>query len=334
MLVMIDSYGAFVGKKSERLVIKQRDGTREEKPLFDIEQIMISSNGVSISSDAVRECMNRGVQIVFANRQGQPYGVLSGPELNGTVKTRRAQLMAYHDQRGVNFAKEVARAKVQNQINTIKYFLKSRKEDESLVAICETYIRAMQTAIRQIKKIDGDNIDAVREQIMAAEGHAGRSYWQAVSQLLPAELAFDQREHRGARNQVNMMLNYGYGILYSKAWQVIILAGLDPYGGFLHVDRPGKPSLVLDFVEEFRQAIVDRVVLASLLRGFRARLEDDFLDQSTRRELAARINERLKATDRYEKKKMRLQNIMLSQARRLATFLRGEAEYKAHIGRW
>lgn len=152
MLVMVDSYGAFVGKKSERLVIKQRDGTKEEKPLFDIEQIMISSNGVSISSDAVQECMNRGVQIVFANRQGQPYGVLSGPELNGTVKTRRAQLMAYHDQRGENFAREVARAKVQNQTNTIKYFLKSRKEDESLVAICETYIKGHANSNQANKK--------------------------------------------------------------------------------------------------------------------------------------------------------------------------------------
>lgn len=334
MLVMVDTYGAFVGKKSERLVIKHRDGTKEEKPLFDIEQVVISSDGVSISSDAVQECMNRGVQIIFANYQGQPYGVLSGPELNGTIKTRRAQLMAYYDERGIYFAKEISRAKIQNQINTIKYFLKSRKENADLVGNLEVHIRAMQKAIRQLRDVDGDNIDSVRAQIMAAEGQAGRSYWQAVALLLPEELAFDQREHRSARNRVNMMLNYGYGMLYSRAWQVIILAGLDPYGGFLHVDRPGKPSLVLDFVEEFRQPLIDRVVLAALLKGFRPRLEGSFLDINTRRELATRFNERFQTAERYGKKNMRLENIMLNQARRLATFLRGESKYRAHVARW
>ena len=57
---------------------------------------------------------------------------------------------------------------------------------------------------------------------------------------------------------MNALLNYGYGILYSQVWSALTLAGLEPFAGFLHVDRPGKPSLVLDFIEEFRQPIVDQ----------------------------------------------------------------------------
>jgi len=57
---------------------------------------------------------------------------------------------------------------------------------------------------------------------------------------------------------VNSALNYGYGILYGQVWGAVMNAGFEPFAGFLHLDRPGKPSLVLDLIEEFRQPIVDR----------------------------------------------------------------------------
>lgn len=334
MVVVVDTFGSFIGKKSERLVVKQKDGSKKEQPFFDISQVIIATNGVSISSDAIQACLERGVQIVFASRQGQPYGLLSGPEMGGTIKTRRAQLMAYHDQRGLQFALASATGKMQNQANNIKYFLKSRKDNELLMKQTLVYLRAIEQAIKQTDNIHGNCIDAVRDRIMAAEGQAVRNYWQAMAQMLPQELNFAKREHRGSGNEVNMLLNYGYGILYARAWQAIVLAGLDPYGGFLHVDRPGKPSLVLDFVEEFRQPVVDRVVFAALLKGQRATLEDEFLSLTTRRDLAKRINERLNSTDNYHRKKVRLEHIMLQQARRLATFLRDEAAYKAHVASW
>lgn len=81
--------------------------------------------------------------------------------------------------------------------------------------------------------------------------------------LLADHVSFEGREHRGATDQVNAALNYGYGILYAQVWGAIMNAGLEPFAGFLHVDRPGKPSLVLDLIEEFRQPLVDRPVIAA-----------------------------------------------------------------------
>jgi CRISPR-associated protein Cas1 len=77
---------------------------------------------------------------------------------------------------------------------------------------------------------------------------------------MPEQYDWPGREGRGAQDPLNSLLNYGYGILYGQVEQAIILAGLDPYAGFLHADRPGKPSLTLDLIEEFRQVAIDRVV--------------------------------------------------------------------------
>src|SRR5438477_161295 len=80
-------------------------------------------------------------------------------------------------------------------------------------------------------------------------------------------LAGPGRETRGAVDPLNSALNYGYGVLYAQVEQALILAGLDPYAGFLHADRPGKPSLVLDLIEEVRQTVVDRTVIGLVNRG-------------------------------------------------------------------
>lgn len=334
VLVTVDTYGCSLGKKSERLVVRTRDGERKEQPFFDVEQVLISSNGVSISSDAIKECMERGIQIIFANRNGQPYGIISSPEMNGSIKTRREQLAAYNDRRGLQFVKASADAKLANQSNTLKYFLKSRKDDKELTAACVPLIRAIGQLRKQLADVAGECVDEARESIMTLEAQAGRNYWSGVGLLLPSDLSFSRREHQGTDNVVNMLLNYGYGILYSKVWSALVLAGLDPYGGFLHVDRPGKPSLVYDFVEEFRQPLVDRAVLAALLRGYRPNVEGDFLDLPSRRDVADRIRSRLENTDSYNRRNRKLQHIIVAQARHLAATLRGEGTYKGFVAKW
>ena len=136
---------------------------------------------------------------------------------------------------------------------------------------------------------------------------------------------------RGARDGLNSALNYGYGILYGQMERALVLAGLDPYAGFIHADRPGKPSLTLDLIEEFRQPVVDRTVLGLANKGFEFKQDEDgLLAEDTRRALAEKVLERLEeSTERYEGKKQALRVIIQSQARHLATFVRGDrADYE------
>jgi CRISPR-associated protein Cas1 len=83
-------------------------------------------------------------------------------------------------------------------------------------------------------------------------------------------------------------------------WGAVVNAGLEPFAGFLHVDRPGKPSLVLDLIEEFRQPVVDRTVIAFINLGESFVMKDGLLDQETRRVIGEKILERLPAQSAFE----------------------------------
>jgi len=100
---------------------------------------------------------------------------------------------------------------------------------------------------------------------------------------------------------------------------------LEPFAGFLHFDRPGKPSLVLDLVEEFRQPVVDRVVLAHVNLGESIKMQNGMLEAETKHAFADKIMARLLSPEPYRGKHYQIRSIIQQQARRAASFLRGDA---------
>ncbi|MFZ5591102.1 MAG: CRISPR-associated endonuclease Cas1, partial [Bacillota bacterium] len=306
-----------------------------EVPFYDLRSLVIETSGASISTDCIMECVRRGISIGFLTADGKPCATLVSPYLTGTVITRRAQYEAYKDRRGVQLVKHFVTGKLKNQLNTLRYFAKYRKAvDGELYERIEALLTRMNPLVEELAAIDGRCIEDVRGQIMSVEGRAGNLYWQGIKLLLGNRVDFPGREHAGATDPVNSLLNYGYAILYGKIEKCLLLAGLDPYAGFLHVDRAGKESLVYDFVEEFRQAAVDRVVVAMVNKGLPLEMEEGRLALSTRRDLSGRIRERLAGSEKYRGKKYRLESIIQLQARRIATFLRGEASYKPYVAGW
>ena len=171
------------------------------------------------------------------------------------------------------------------------------------------------------------HIDDMRGTLLSIEGRAAKKYWQGIKLLLPAGWNWVGRQGRGARDPLNSALNYSYGVLYSQIERAIILAGLDPYGGFIHTDRPGKTSLVYDLIEEFRAPVVDRTVLGLVNKGVKIEQDEQgFLTEKTRRFLAEKILKRLEAKERYEKKRHSLRAIMQMQSRHVATYVRRERD--------
>jgi CRISP-associated protein Cas1 len=174
--------------------------------------------------------------------------------------------------------------------------------------------------------LDGSaNVSDFRAELMGLEGRAAERYWGAIKRILPEKYGFSGRSGRGAVDPVNAALNYGYGILYGQCERCLVLAGLDPYAGFLHVDRPGKPSLTLDFIEEFRQPAIDRTVIGLANKGVSFEQDDKhLLTKETRQMLAGKIQERFEGLALYEGKRRLLRAVIQLQARHVATFLRGE----------
>jgi len=332
---ILDKYGAFLGKHSERLRVWVKGEVVEERPLHGMEHILIASPGVTISSDLIEECALRGIPISFISPIGKPYARLMAPGLVGTIRTRREQLLAYLDVRGVTLAKAFATGKVRNQAALLKYMAKYRK----LTAPC-LFEKIRGTAAllegfaQRIEAVAASQIDEARQELLTLEGHAAKAYWEVARDLIIPEVEWTARETRGAEDVVNSSLNYGYGILYCQAERAIVLAGLDPYAGFLHADRSGKPSLVLDLVEEFRQMAVDKAIFGLLNKGTKLSVEDGGLTAESRHIIAERVHQRLESEEYYQGRKCKLRTIIQSQARHIGTFLRGEGKYKPFVGRW
>ncbi|MCL4395265.1 MAG: CRISPR-associated endonuclease Cas1 [Chloroflexi bacterium] len=344
--LIVEEYGAFVGKHSERLVVTKGTETLAQAPLLHLESVLIAGNGVSISADAVKECAERGIPIHFVSGTGSAYASLYSAGLTGTILTRRAQLEAFRLPRGLMFSLASAHGKIRNQANLLKYTAKYRKETapelyDRLRARAER-IEEFGRELDQIRSLpevasgERATIDDWRAAIMGIEGRAAQLYWDSLGQVLPPEVEWPGRAGRGARDTVNSALNYGYGILYGQTERALVLAGLDPYAGFAHVDRPGKPSMTLDAIEEFRQPVVDRTILGLVNKG--VKLEQDehgYLTEAARRLLAEKVLDRLETAEAYERKTVPLRMIMQTQARHLATYLRGErSEYDAYVMEW
>jgi CRISPR-associated protein Cas1 len=333
--VIVSGFGIFLGKKSERLQVKTGKKAVYEFPLFRISEVVIASRGVSLSSDLVKEFCERGIRLSFVESSGQPYAMLSSPILTATVESRRQQLLAYTDARGLEFARVVVRGKIRNQRHLLLYFGKyikgSDPERFESISNIANKLRRIELSAR---RVEGSTVEEKRGELMGLEGSAARLYWQAIRSIVEARTEFLGRAHRGATDAMNSLLNYGYGILYAQVWGAVANAGLEPFAGFLHVDRPGKPSLVLDLVEEFRQPVVDRTVVAFINLGQRIAMSEGMLDHNTRRELGQAVLERLASTQDYRGQRYQIRSIIQMQARALVSFLRGKSKYKPFSFRW
>lgn len=355
--IVIHEYGTFLGKHSERLVIRgpsalkahlrrnavqTDDGAQaevndrrpeDEVPLFQVGEIIVPPRGVTLSSELMAETAQRGITVSFMSRTGKPYALLSSPMLTATVATRRAQLRALDDDRGATICRNIVAAKLRNQAGLLTYFAKPVKEQarrERIVAAVATLRKARHEA----RATKGATADAIRGILMGIEGAGARAYWDGVSALCEGRVEFTGRKQQGDIGPLNGVLNYGYGILYSRVWGAALNAGLDPFAGFLHTDRPGKPSLVLDLVEDLRAPVVDRAILAYVGLGRQIGLDGNHLDEDTRRAIANVVVARLESTTRHRGKMLRVSSVIQLQVRALATFLRGDGDWRPFTMYW
>ena len=333
--LILSGFGMYLGKKSERLQVKLGGKAVYEFPFFRINEVVVASRGVSLSSDLLKEFCERGIRLSFVEASGRPYAMLSSPVLTATVESRREQLLAYNDERGLEFARLIVRGKIRNQRHLLSYFGKYLKQaDAGRFAVISGIGPKLRSLELQAKRVEGTSIEQRRAELMGVEGVAGRLYWQGVKAIIESKSEFNGRVHQGAADIFNALLNYGYGILYAHVWGAVVNAGLEPFAGYLHVDRPGKPSLVLDLVEEFRQPVVDRTVIAFTNLGQSIVMADGLLDEAGRRTIAHKILERLSTRETFRGQQYQIRSIIQMQARALVSFLRGKSAYRPFSFRW
>ncbi len=332
--LIVTGYGFFLGKTGDRILLKRKGEKKGEYPTRELEFILITGKG-TISTDAISLAVNSGVPIFFTYSSGFPYSSIMPIVSTGSASTRREQILAYYDERGVELAKEFVRGKLVNQSNLLKQAALSRgRTDQQVRSRLESAAEYVLGIADLVSSVKGELRLGVADQLRSMEGRGANVYWEAYSSMIPPRLGFRGRVKRGATDLINSLLNFGYGYLRARVIASIFYAGLDPYAGYLHEDRAGRPSLALDLMEEFRPLVVDRAVLNLVARKKVSGdwLGDDGLTKRALSELLKALDERMNHKLGLSGRKYKISTLIRIQARAIVSHLKGTAKYRAVTG--
>jgi len=317
-LVVCD-YGTFLGLNNHRLAVKHNSETKYY-PLNRLCTVSVAKRGVSFSSDLIEAFSCRGIKLFFLDFRGVAHSALLGQSQHGVVAIRTAQLAFSQSPKDtISLARKIIVAKIKNQRAVLNYLHKYHKNKELEVAADELLLNI-------------DNAGRARniEILLGFEGASANVYFQALRKSELFSASFEKREGRGSREINNSMLNLGYAVLSSYILNAIINAGLEPYLGVLHSNRPGKMALVLDIMEEYRAWVVDRAVIK--LRAKADQKKE--LDLGLKKALIEEIQKTCYKRYLYRKKKHKLEHIIQRQVYRLCGHFYGERTYKPYLFKW
>jgi CRISPR-associated protein Cas1 len=320
MQLVINTYGSYLRKKDNCFLVKNEDRTFEVS-VKKVEQIMITTSAY-ISTDAIKFAMDNNIDIVFLDHFGDPYGRVWHPKLGSTTLIRRRQLELARDEKGLNLAKEWVDKKFSNQIEFLKKLANARPEKKDKL---KEYWERLEEIKEKLKDLKG-TIEEKRGTIMGLEGTAGRTYFDALSYIMPERYKFNGRSRNPAKDEFNCLLNYGYGVLYSMVEKACIIAGLDPYVGFIHTDNYNKLSLVFDLIEPFRILVDQTVVYFISGRKVKSEYFDKLkngltLNKEGKAALIEALNNTFEKTVRYRGRNIKNRNIIQFEAHRIANGL-------------
>lgn len=327
-VALVDEYGAFLSVKQGRFQLKVGNEVKWELAPVELDSIVFVKEGCSLSAAAVLLANEFGIDIVFM-KGNSPKARLLPAKYGTTMLTWNKQLKAFRDERKkAEFARKFIEGKIHNQRMVIlEYVYKQRAREKPM--------KEIEDATEDLNKYENEVMKANSpEEVMSLEAHAAKSYWYAVSKLLPPEVGFSQRLTKqrisieASVDGFNLALNIGYAALRKEVWSAVFLAALNPYVGFLHKPRSGKMSLVFDLMEEFRPVAVDRPLIA-----FARKEKDTVVSLTKNKEEAFSVVWRQVVSAIYSNE-MALKRQILSQARLLASSLRGEAVYKPYKSKW
>jgi CRISPR-associated protein Cas1 len=305
-----------------------------------LRNVTFVTTAASLSVDLMSECAERGIGIQVLGHAGRPVVVAGSPEMPAHELSLRQSALA-EQPAGLKLARTLISGKIENQMRLLRYFGKYRgrtgaefgKQAVGAVELM-TRIVAELKLITYPESASPEQIDLYRGRLFALEGRAAGHYWNAVRSLVAGHEIFEGRVRKGARDKVNSLLNYGYGILYSRLMPLLLRAGLNPYVGFLHKPQPGKAGLLFDAIEEFRAPVVDRVVFSLLNRKVALPMGVEGLDVASRAVLARAVLRRLQTQTRYHGAQFPMQKIMEMQVKKLVEAIHGELEYEPFAMPW
>lgn len=272
--IYITTEGASLRKDGENLVAQVEGAEKARVPLHMITSV-VTFGAIYLSPALIQSCAASGITIVLLDRVGRFQARVEGP-VSGNVLLRRAQYRASDDPDEI--VRSLVIGKVANQRAVLMRGLRDYSDSflpEGRIAVSNAVARMAR--ILQRVSMGKDTADFLR----GAEGEAANLYFGVFGNLVRSpetSFAFRGRSRRPPLDPVNALLSFLYTLLTHDCRSAAESVGLDPAVGFLHRDRPGRPSLALDLMEELRPVFADRLALSLLNRRQLRRKDFEFRD--------------------------------------------------------
>jgi CRISP-associated protein Cas1 len=289
--VYINQDDSFIGKTDERLYVRHEKQTILDVPLIKVDGVVVLGRS-TVSPAALIELLERKIPLTFLTGTGRYLGSLE-PPLTKNIFVRSAQWNAARQEpeRAVHVVRGFVRGKLKNYRNALL-----RANREGTRADFSGAIDKLERAIKPIEKTE--KIDSLR----GLEGAGSAAYFGVFGQLIRAEgFSFGTRNRRPPLDPVNALLSFGYALLLHDVQSAVNIVGFDPYLGYLHTERYGRPSLALDLMEEFRPLVVDSMVLTTINR--RVLVLEDFTKEPISSAVSLTDEGRKKFLRAYEQRK-------------------------------
>jgi len=322
----VTTQGSYLSKEGECIRINQDDQLLARIPVHTVSGL-VAFGQVSISPFLLGHCAENGVCVSWLTEQGRFLASLHGPVSGNVLLRRRQYRLADDEAAAAGLARALVIGKIYNCRTMLRRAARERPDPE-----LETAADSLTNCLKHLER------EGTLDEVRGREGEAAGTYFKVFNLLITnqdSEFAFTGRNRRPPLDAVNCLLSFYYTLLTHEVRGALEGVGLDPAVGFLHRDRPGRPSLALDMMEEFRPYLADRLALTLINRGqLKAR---DFIHSETgavtlsergRKEVITAWQERKREEIEHPflKEKMPVGLLWQVQAQLLARHLRGDLD--------
>jgi CRISPR-associated protein Cas1 len=364
-IVYFTEQHAWVGKEGDCLVVhipehreQQNTAKQSERkltiPLFTIEEVLVFGD-ITISTPALTSLLGARVPVTYLSQHGQYRGTLS-PSLTKNSLLRLGQHAAYVDtSQKYRLAQSFVCGKLRNMRTILTRYERAHHDGQLLAPITrlKDCIQGARSAQPDTENEPLHNEEELEQQslpqrdgqaadermhglgiLLGCEGAGSAAYFATFKHLIKCDWphGFSKRVRRPPTDPVNALLSYGYVLLAAQVASALAAVGFDPYIGYLHASRYGKPALALDLMEEFRPVIVDSVVLSLFnnrqlnQEDFRYELNCCLMQERAKRLFLQRFEERMQETVKHPvfTYQVSYRRCLELQARLLAKYLLGE----------
>lgn len=320
----------YLSLEGENIVVKRKENKAVHLPLHNFENI-VCFGYCGASPALMGACADHNIGLCFLTPHGRFLARVEG-KVRGNVLLRKKQYaLSENEEKSVEIASSFLLGKIYNSRKVLERALR----DHALLVDCQALSDAsnsLKNSMRSVKeccKID---------DLMGYEGSAAKVYFSVFDNLILQQrdvFYFRERSRRPPLDNMNTLLSFLYTVLANEAASALETVGLDPYVGFLHQDRPGRPSLALDLMEELRPVFADRLVLSLVNRkqvngkGFVQKESGGILmDDDTKKKVLTVWQERKKEQilHPFLNERVEFGLIPYIQAMLLARFLRGDLD--------